>query len=45
MLARGSLAATSDQERSNLRVMESRMIKLAWNFMHIQACGDSVLDC
>ena len=30
-------------ERSNL--IEKRMIKPAWKFMHIQACGDSVLDC
>ena len=29
------------QERSNLGVIESRMIKLAWKFMRIQACGDS----
>ena len=35
-----SAFASSDQE--NLRgVMESRMVKLAWKFMRIQACGDS----
>ena len=33
------------QERSNLGVMESRMIKLAWKFMLIQAYGDCWLDC
>ena len=33
------------QERSILRVIESRMIKLAWKFMRIQACGDCWLDC
>ena len=33
------------RERSNLRVIESRMIKLAWKFMRIQACGDCFLDC
>ena len=43
--ARGFLAATSDQERSTLRVIESRMIKPMWKPMHIQACVDSVLDC
>ena len=31
------------QERSNLGVMESRMVKLARKFMRIQACGDSLL--
>ena len=31
--------------RSNQRVIESRMIKLAWKFMRIQACADSLLDC
>ena len=29
------------QERSTLRVMESRTVKLAWKFMRIQGCGDS----
>ena len=39
-----SASASSDQE--NLRgVIESRMVKLAWKFMRIQACGDSSLDC
>ena len=28
------------QERSNLGVIESRMIKLAWKSMRIEACGD-----
>ena len=31
------------QERSNLGVMESRTIELAWKFMLIQACGDCSL--
>ena len=39
-----ALCASSLSERSNQRVMESRMIKLAWKFMRIQAC-DSILDC
>ncbi len=31
------------QERSNLGVIESRTVKLAWQFMRIQACGDSLI--
>ena len=31
------------QERSNLGVIESRMVKLAWKFMSMQACGDCSL--
>ena len=30
-----ALCASSVSERSNLGVMESRMVKLAWKFMHI----------
>ena len=40
-----ALCASSLSERSNQRVMESRMIKLAWKFMRIQACGDCLLHC
>ena len=35
-----ALCASSLSERSNLGVIESRMIKLAWKFMRIEACGD-----
>ena len=36
-----ALCASSLSERSNLGVMESRTVKLAWKFMRIQGCGDS----
>ena len=40
-----ALCTRPTPELSNLGVIESRMIKLAWKFMRIQACADSLLDC
>ena len=42
-LATGSLPHLQERSGSNLRVIESRMVKLAWEFMPMKACGDCCL--